>query len=173
MNDNTLDQQARSNMCKLIGLLEAKVKKLEAATDKWMAVAIDMTAQRDAWRTTASELEQQPERLKTVESSGVDDYNTCDRCGTIVIASDEAICNECKTEPPALTDEMVLLLEMLIENPIHAMYEATLDSYQRLLAMGYMSCINESIAKYIYQITTAGRAALAAYRASHESGDEP
>ena len=34
------------------------------------------------------------EQLKYWIQEG-DDYNTCDKCGTIVIASDAAICDEC------------------------------------------------------------------------------
>ena len=67
-----------------------------------------------------------------------------------------------------LTDEMILLLEMLIQNPIRAMYEATLPSYQELIAMEYVSCIKQGVAKYIYQITDTGRAALKAHQTSAE-----
>ena len=68
--------------------------------------------------------------------------------------------------PSALTDEMVLLLEMLIENPIRSMYEVTLKPYQSLIAMGYMEETPwRSEAKYCYQITPTGRAALKAHKA--------
>ena len=57
---STYSEHDIENMRRLIGLQEEKNQHLEAEI-------ADMTAQRDAWKTTAIALEQKPGRLKTVE----------------------------------------------------------------------------------------------------------
>ncbi|KKL71950.1 hypothetical protein LCGC14_2089780 [marine sediment metagenome] len=61
-NDSSYRQQQMEQHRMMIGLLDANVKRLKTEL-------ADMTAQRDAWRTTAIALEQKPGRLKTVAST--------------------------------------------------------------------------------------------------------
>lgn len=128
--------QARSDMCRMIGLLEAKVERLEVANEELNAELASMTAQRDAWKVTAMALEQTPERLETVE----------------------------------LTVEQAVVLELLATNRFFvagAYTERNAKCISVLLASQYIHCAGQL--PPLWHITPAGRAALAAYRASCES----
>ena len=70
-SNNAYYQQQLEQHRTMIGLLQAKVKRVETEL-------ASMTAQRDAWRTTAMALEQQPGRLKTVEHTLDGAYHYCE-----------------------------------------------------------------------------------------------
>ena len=59
-NDSSYHQQQMEQHREMILAQEQNIRRLKAEL-------ADVTAQRDAWKTTACALEQQPERLKTVE----------------------------------------------------------------------------------------------------------
>ncbi len=54
------DRKMRKDMCRLIGLQQARIEALEATNT-------DLIAQRDVWRTMAIELEQVPGRFEVTE----------------------------------------------------------------------------------------------------------
>ena len=59
-NDSSYHQQQMEQHREMILAQDQNIRRLKAEL-------ADMTAQRDTWQTMAIELEQQPERLKTVE----------------------------------------------------------------------------------------------------------
>ncbi len=140
-NDSSYHQQQMEQHRTMIVLLQAKVKKLEATIDEWMAVAIAMTAERDAWQTMAQELEQKPGRLTavglTAEQERIVILDVLRVSGGYVTGSD--------------WDASHRNILMNLKNDLH-----------------YVD-IDYGQTPSIWHITTAGRAALAAHKACNES----
>jgi len=132
----------------LINLQEQRIRMLEAANEKLREELTGMTAQRDAWKTTACALEQTPERLKTVETS------------------DDGL---------ELTLEEAWLLEFLTGGQMSAdgeYYRRYPEAIRYLQHRGFAERRAVNPQREVISITDKGRAALAVHRASHESEGE-